>query len=70
MSLPSRKEFFTRKEVADRWGCTPRTVDRRRRAGVLPWVDLAGGRGARPMVRFKIEDIKEYETATPRRSRV
>jgi len=53
--------MLTRHELAKRWGTTPRTVDRRRALGLLPWVDLARGVGKRPQVRFLIQDVEEYE---------
>jgi len=56
-----QEEFLTRENLAERWKTTIRTVDRRRKLGLLPWHDLAGGRGKRPQVRFKIEDIETYE---------
>lgn len=30
-------------------------------AQLLPWIDLSAGRGKRPMVRFRLEDIEQYE---------
>ena len=53
--------MLTRNELAKRWSTTPRTIDRRRTMGLLPWVDLARGKGKRPQVRFRLEDIEEYE---------
>jgi hypothetical protein len=53
--------MLTRRELPKRWQTTPRTIDRRRTLGLLPWVDLARGTGKRPQVRFKIEDVLEYE---------
>jgi hypothetical protein len=53
--------MLTRKELAQRWRTTPRTVDRRRMLGLLPWIDLTQGRGSRPQIRFRLEDIVEYE---------
>lgn len=53
--------MLTRNDLARRWKTTPRTVDRRRALGLLPWVDLARGMGNRPQVRFRIEDVEEYE---------
>lgn len=55
------KERLSRSELADRWGVTTKTVDRLRVAGILPWVDLAAGRGAKPLVRFLLADIIDYE---------
>ena len=53
--------MITRKDLALRWKTTPRTIDRRRALGLLPWVDLARGMGNRPQIRFQLEDIEEYE---------
>ena len=53
--------MLTRNELAKRWSTTPRTIDRRRAMGLLPWVDLARGKGKRPQIRFRLEDIEEYE---------
>jgi hypothetical protein len=53
--------MLTRKKLAKRWETTPRTIDRRRALGLLPWMDLARGTGKRPQVRFRLEDIEEYE---------
>ena len=53
--------MLTRKGLANRWETTPRTIDRRRALGLLPWVDLARGTGKRPQVRFRLVDVEEYE---------
>jgi len=53
--------MLNRRQLAERWNTTPRTIDRRRALGLLPWVDLARGTGKRPQIRFKLEDILEYE---------
>lgn len=53
--------MLTRRELAKRWKTTPRTIDRRRALGLLPWVDLARGMGNRPQVRFRLDDVEEYE---------
>jgi hypothetical protein len=54
-------EFITRLDLAKRWQTSTRTIDRKRRLGLLPWVDLAGGAGGRPIVRFRLSDIEDYE---------
>jgi hypothetical protein len=54
-------KLITRLELAMRWGTSQRTIDRRRRQGTLTWLDLAGGHGKRPIVRFRLEDIEMYE---------
>ena len=53
--------MLTRNELAKRWSTTPRTIDRRRAMGLLPWVDLARGKGKRPQIRFRLEDVEQYE---------
>jgi hypothetical protein len=53
--------MLTRKKLAQRWDTTERTIDRRRSLGLLPWVDLARGTGKRPQIRFRLEDVEEYE---------
>jgi hypothetical protein len=54
-------QHLSREALALRWGTSTRTVDRLRQAGKLPWIDIAGGRGARPLVRFALDDIEAYE---------
>jgi hypothetical protein len=54
-------DFLSREELAKRWDVSVRTVDRLRISGRIPWVDIAGGAGRRPIVRFKIQDIAAYE---------
>lgn len=56
-------EHLTRVDLANRWNSSVRTVDRLRQRGLLPWVDLSAGRGGRPIVRFTLTDIEEYERA-------
>lgn len=53
--------MLTRHDLAKRWQTTPRTIDRRRALGLLPWVDLARGKGKRPQIRFRLKDVEEYE---------
>jgi hypothetical protein len=53
--------MLTRHALARRWGTTVRTVDRRRRTGLLPWIDLTLGVGKRPQIRFRLEDVVKYE---------
>lgn len=53
--------MLTRRDLAKRWNTTQRTIDRRRALGLLPWMDLARGAGKRPQIRFRLEDIEEYE---------
>ena len=53
--------FITREALATRWSVSVRTIDRRRLDGSLPWVDLNGGRGRKPIDRFLPKDIEDYE---------
>lgn len=53
--------MLTRHELAERWKTTTRTVDRRRQDGLLPWLDLAAGTGKKPQVRFRLEDVQNFE---------
>jgi hypothetical protein len=53
--------LLTREAVAARWSVSLRTLDRLRQDGLIPWVDLRSGRGAKPIVRFCLEDIEDYE---------
>jgi hypothetical protein len=54
-------ELFDKKALERRWNCSSRKVDRLRKVGLLTWVDLSGGQGRRPMVRFRLEDVLAYE---------
>jgi hypothetical protein len=53
--------MLTRHQLAERWHTTPRTIDRRRALGLLPWIDLTRGTGKRPQIRFRLDDVEEYE---------
>lgn len=53
--------LLTRDDLAKRWSTSLRTVDRRKKYGLLPWIDLSGGIGSRPMIRFRLTEIEEYE---------
>jgi hypothetical protein len=57
------ERHFSRQALAQRWNTSTRTIDRLRQAGKLPWIDIAGGRGARPIVRFTLTDVEQYERA-------
>jgi hypothetical protein len=54
-------ELLTRHELAKRWKTHTRTIDRKRQAGEIPWIDLSGGRGCRPIVRFRLDDVQQFE---------
>jgi|YNPNPStandDraft_1061719.scaffolds.fasta_scaffold306950_1 hypothetical protein len=56
------EKLETRAGLAKRWKVTERTVDRKRKLGLIAWIDIAGGRGKRPCVRFRMEDILAYES--------
>lgn len=53
--------MITRLDLAKRWQTSTRTVDRKRQLGLFPWIDIAGGCGKRPLVRFRLEDVENYE---------
>ncbi len=53
--------LISRQNLAARWGCSCRTIDRLRVNGLIPWVDLVAGRGNKPLVRFHLRDVQEYE---------
>jgi hypothetical protein len=53
--------MLTRRQLAQRWQTTPRTIDRRRMLGLLPWIDLTQGKGGRPQIRFLLEDVQAFE---------
>jgi hypothetical protein len=53
--------LLTREALAARWSVSLRTVDRLRQNGHLPWVDINGGRGRKPLVRFCLADVESYE---------
>ncbi len=54
-------QHLSRAALATMWHVSIKTIDRLREADKLPWVDLSGGRGTRPLVRFKIEDVEAFE---------
>jgi hypothetical protein len=53
--------LLTRNDLSGRWGVTVKTVDRLRRRGLLPWLDLSGGQGGKSLVRFLLSDIEAFE---------
>ena len=55
------QEHFTRKKLAGRYDVSVRTIDRWRKQGLIGWLDLSGGRGQRPTVRFTLEAVLEFE---------
>jgi hypothetical protein len=59
--MPQSEIFLTREALSKRWGITTRTIDRQRKLGLIPWRDLSNGVGQRPIVRFKLSDIEDYE---------
>jgi hypothetical protein len=56
--------FMTRQQLARRWNCGMRTIDRRRKSGLLPWVDL--GCGSKPIVRICWTDVLRIEESAQR----
>ncbi len=53
--------LLSRSDLASRWRISLRTVDRLRQDGRIAWIDVAGGHGARPIVRFRLIDVEAYE---------
>ncbi|MFH1113714.1 MAG: hypothetical protein V1792_07305 [Pseudomonadota bacterium] len=53
--------YLSRVELAERWRMSIKTVDRLRSSGCLPWIDVSGGRGARPIVRIQLHDVIQFE---------
>jgi hypothetical protein len=54
--------FLTRRDLARRWNVCTRTIDRQRSLALIPGcLDLTAGVGKRPIVRFRLSDIEEYE---------
>ena len=60
--MTNTEAFLSRKELGERWNVQPKTIDRMRQRGLLPWLDLSGGKGGKTLVRFKIGDVEAYET--------
>jgi len=54
-------KLISRKQLANRWSVTAKTIDRLRRRGILPWVDISSGKGSKPLVRFRLHDVVDYE---------
>ena len=55
------QQHFTRRKLAKRYDVSERTIDRLREKGLIAWLDLSGGRGRRPTVRFTLEAVLEFE---------
>lgn len=55
------QSWFKRAQLAARWGCSVRKIDRLREKGLLKWIDLTGKQGKRPAVRFSLDQILEFE---------
>jgi len=58
------KQLISRSQLASRWGVTAKTIDRLRKAGKIPWLDLTNGGGRKTLVRFLEQDILAYEALT------
>jgi hypothetical protein len=57
-----KNNLISRSELAERWAVTSKTIDRLRKRGDLPWIDVTSGKGKKPLVRFMIIDVEAYET--------
>lgn len=53
--------MLSREELAARWNCSLRKIDRLRKYGELPWIDLTAKKGKRPSVRFSLDQIIQFE---------
>jgi len=60
--MKNSTELLTRSQLAKRWNCSVRKIDRMRDLGLIPWIDLSAGKGSRATVRFKNTTIIEFET--------
>lgn len=56
------ENLLTRDQLATRWSCSVRKIDRMKKYGLIPWIDISGGIGTRPTVRFPVTLIEEFET--------
>ena len=60
------QHFFTRRQLSERWNVSLVTVDRMRASGRLPWIDLSGGTGKKPLVRFERADVLALDARAKR----
>jgi len=56
--------LFSRAQLALRWACSVKTIDRLKRLGRLPGLNISGKDGKRPLVRFPLSGIQEFEETT------
>ena len=56
--------LFTRSELAERWACSTKTIDRLKRMGRLAWINISGRRGRRALIRFPLNGIEKFEQTT------
>lgn len=61
MAETEKNRLITRSELAKLWHVSGRTIDRMRQNGQIPWYDLTGGQGGKPIVRFSLSDVWAYE---------
>ena len=52
-------DLITKKQLAERWQCSPHTIDRMRRKNIITAINITGQSGG--LVRFALDDILEYE---------
>ncbi len=53
--------LLTEKEVAEWLQVSRRTLIRWRQLGQGPkWIDISGGRGRKPMIRYRMSDVLEF----------
>ncbi len=55
------EQLLTRQQLGKRWGAGIRSIDRLRERNELPWIDISPHRRDRPMIRFRLSDIEQFE---------
>jgi hypothetical protein len=60
-TMTDQTVFLTKRQLAERWGTSGRTINRLKSEGALPWTDLSLGRRKKPIVRFLLDEIRRLE---------
>ena len=53
--------FLTKKQLAERWACCERTVEKIVGDGLLAVLDINSGRGTKRTLRFSLNDVRSFE---------
>ena len=53
--------FLTKKQLAERWACCERTIERIVGDGLLATLDISGGKGVKRTLRFSLNDVRSFE---------